>query len=196
MDRETFEAAVQERLAALAAADFTERLWAADPTLWKADDEAHQKIIGNALGWLSVFEGVRDEVHGLTEFVHELSAEQDREAVALGLHVVREFREPCDLVAHALEHAEPAEGVADHLLVRRVVGLPQRRVGLPEPRREVLLRQRGDPVVDRPQELGAPVASLTASAPILARRHLSHRPRPEGPGACVPRWRPSPRRTP
>ena len=85
MDRVTLEAAVQERLAALAAADFTERLWAADPTLWKADDEAHQKIIVDALGWLSVFEGVRDEVQGLTEFVHELSAEGYRSAVLLGM---------------------------------------------------------------------------------------------------------------
>ena len=65
VDREALEAAVQERLAALAAADFSERLWAADPTLWKADDDAHQKIVADALGWLSVFEGVRDEVHGL-----------------------------------------------------------------------------------------------------------------------------------
>jgi len=83
--REELEAAVQERLAALAAADFSERLWAADPTLWKADDDFHQKIVANALGWLSVFEGVRDEVQGLTEFVHELRAEGYRSAVLLGM---------------------------------------------------------------------------------------------------------------
>ena len=42
MGREELEAAVQERLVALAAADFSERLWAADSTLWKADDDFHQ----------------------------------------------------------------------------------------------------------------------------------------------------------
>jgi len=83
--RAELEAAVQERLVALAAADFSERLWAADPTLWKADDDAHQKIVANALGWLSVFEGVRDEIQGLTEFVHELRAEGCRSAVLLGM---------------------------------------------------------------------------------------------------------------
>ena len=85
MGRAELEAAVQERLVALAAADFSERLWAADPTLWKADDDSHQKIVANALGWLSVFEGVRDEVQGLTEFVHELRAEGYRSAVLLGM---------------------------------------------------------------------------------------------------------------
>ena len=85
MGREELEAAVQERLVALAAADFSERLWAADPTLWKADDDFHQKIVANALGWLSVFEGVRDEIQGLTEFVHELRAEGCRSAVLLGM---------------------------------------------------------------------------------------------------------------
>jgi glucose-6-phosphate isomerase len=83
--REELEAAVQERLVALAAADFSERLWAADPTLWKADDDSHQKIVANALGWLSVFEGVRDEAQGLTEFVHEVRAEGYRSAVLLGM---------------------------------------------------------------------------------------------------------------
>jgi len=85
VDREALEAAVEERLTALVAADFSERLWAADPTLWKADDEAHQRIIAEALGWLSVFEGVRDEVHGLIEFVNELRVEGFRSAVLLGM---------------------------------------------------------------------------------------------------------------
>ena len=62
-----------------------ERLWEADPTLWKPEDEAHQKIIGNALGWLSVFEGVREQVEGVAEFVDELRAEGYRSAVLLGM---------------------------------------------------------------------------------------------------------------
>jgi len=117
VDREELEAAVRERLAALAAADFPERLWAADPTLWKADDEAHQKIVANALGWLSVFEGVRDEVHGLTEFVDELCAEGYRSAVLLGMggsslapevvHAILGTR-PGYLDLHVLDSTDPA----------------------------------------------------------------------------------------
>ena len=117
MDREALEAAVRERLAALAAADFSERLWAADPTLWKADDDAHQRIVADALGWLSVFEGVRDEVHGLTEFVNELRAEGFRSAVLLGMggsslapevmHAILGTR-PGYLDLHVLDSTDPA----------------------------------------------------------------------------------------
>ena len=117
MGRAELEAAVQERLVALAAADFSERLWAADPTLWKADDDAHQKIVANALGWLSVFEGVRDEVQGLTEFVHELRAEGYRSAVLLGMggsslapEVMRAIlgTRPGYLDLHVLDSTDPA----------------------------------------------------------------------------------------
>jgi glucose-6-phosphate isomerase len=115
--RAELEAAVQERLVALAAADFSERLWAADPTLWKADDDAHQKIVANALGWLSVFEGVRDEVQGLTELVHELRAEGYRSAVLLGMggsslapEVMRAIlgTRPGYLDLHVLDSTDPA----------------------------------------------------------------------------------------
>ncbi len=117
MGSEELETAVQERLAALAAADFSERLWAADPTLWKADDDAHQKIVADALGWLSVFEGVRDEVHGLTEFVHDLRAEGFRSAVLLGMggsslapEVMRAIlgTRPGYLDLHVLDSTDPA----------------------------------------------------------------------------------------
>ena len=46
--------AVDDRVAALAEQDFAARLWEADATLWKTDDAAHQKLIGNALGWLKL----------------------------------------------------------------------------------------------------------------------------------------------
>ena len=85
MSDDPFVSAAEERLAALAAADFSERLWAADPTLWKPDDEAHQKIVAGALGWLSVFEGVREEIGALAEFVNDLRAEGYRSAVLLGM---------------------------------------------------------------------------------------------------------------
>ena len=77
--------AVAGRLERLAAERYAERLWEADASLWKPDDEAHQAIIGNALGWLSVFEGVREQVEGVSEFVDELRAEGFRSAVLLGM---------------------------------------------------------------------------------------------------------------
>ena len=77
--------AVDDRVAALAEQDFAARLWEADATLWKTDDAEHQKVIGNALGWLSVFEGVRDQVEGLAEFADEVKAEGYRFAVLLGM---------------------------------------------------------------------------------------------------------------
>jgi glucose-6-phosphate isomerase len=83
--RDELMRAVDDRIAALAEQDFAARLWEADATLWKADDAAHQKVIGNALGWLSVFEGVRDEIEGLEEFASEVKAEGYRFAVLLGM---------------------------------------------------------------------------------------------------------------
>jgi glucose-6-phosphate isomerase len=77
--------AVARRLESLDADQYGERLWEADATLWKPEDEAHQKVIGNALGWLSVYEGVREQVEGLTEFVDELRADGFRSAVLLGM---------------------------------------------------------------------------------------------------------------
>jgi glucose-6-phosphate isomerase len=77
--------AVARRLETLDADRYGERLWQADATLWKPDDAAHQKVIGNALGWLSVFEGVREQLGGLREFVEELRAEGYRSAVLLGM---------------------------------------------------------------------------------------------------------------
>ena len=77
--------AVARRLAELDADRYGERLWEADATLWKPEDEAHQKVVGNALGWLSVFEGVREQVEGLSEFVDELRDDGYRSAVLLGM---------------------------------------------------------------------------------------------------------------
>ncbi len=77
--------AVERRLERLQADRYPERLWEADASLWKPDDEAHQAIIGNSLGWLSVFEGVREQIEGVNEFVDELRAEGFRSAVLLGM---------------------------------------------------------------------------------------------------------------
>ena len=113
--------AVARRLESLDADQYGERLWEADATLWKPEDEAHQKVIGNALGWLSVYEGVREQVEGLTEFVDELRAEGFRSAVLLGMggsslapEVMREVlgvREGY-LDLHVLDSTDPAAVLA------------------------------------------------------------------------------------
>ena len=113
--------AVAKRLERLDADRFAERLWEADTTLWKPGDEAHQAVIGNALGWLSVFEGVRDQIDGLTELVDELRAEGYRSAVLLGmggsslapevLHEVLGTREGY-LDLHVLDSTDPAAVLA------------------------------------------------------------------------------------
>ncbi len=113
--------AVSRRLEKLTAERVAERLWEADPTLWKADDVSHQTVIANALGWLSVFEGVRGEVDALTEFVDELLAEGYRSAVLLGmggsslapevLHAVL-GRRAGYLDLHVLDSTDPAAVLA------------------------------------------------------------------------------------
>ncbi len=78
-------------------------------------------MIGNSLGWLSVFEGVREQIEGLTEFVDELRAEGYRSAVLLGMggsslapEVMREVlgvREGY-LDLHVLDSTDPAAVLA------------------------------------------------------------------------------------
>jgi glucose-6-phosphate isomerase len=82
---EGLHVAVDARLAALADSDFAARLWAADATLWKADEPRHQEVIENSLGWLSVFEDVREEVADLEAFVADLREDGFRHAVLLGM---------------------------------------------------------------------------------------------------------------
>jgi glucose-6-phosphate isomerase len=115
------DVAVARRLEALEADRFGQRLWEADPSLWKPEDAVHQRIIGDALGWLSVFEGVREEIDGVTEFVDELLAEGYRSAVLLGMggsslapEVMREVlgvREGY-LDLHVLDSTDPAAVLA------------------------------------------------------------------------------------
>jgi glucose-6-phosphate isomerase len=79
------QAALEACLQAFDDDDVVARLWAADPTLWKPGDAAHQQIIANALGWLGVWEGVRDEIADLRQFVADVHAEGFRSAVLLGM---------------------------------------------------------------------------------------------------------------
>jgi glucose-6-phosphate isomerase len=109
--------AVERRLRLLDGERFGERLWEADATLWKPSDEAHQAIIRGSLGWLSVYEGVRAQIEGLSRFVDELRAEGYRSAVLLGMggsslapEVLREVLGPREgyLELHVLDSTDPA----------------------------------------------------------------------------------------
>ncbi len=52
---------------------FAARLWRKDPTLWKKE-AAHQSIIRDALGWLTVPEMMAEQVPALREFADEVRA--------------------------------------------------------------------------------------------------------------------------
>jgi transaldolase/glucose-6-phosphate isomerase len=53
---------------------FVERIWAKDATLWKSDD-AHKKIIANALGWLGVAEDMTKHAAELKAFADSVRGE-------------------------------------------------------------------------------------------------------------------------
>ncbi len=84
-EADALRAAVDARLAAFDRERVGARLWAADPTLWKADDPGHQKVIANALGWLTVFDDVADQLDDLAEFVAEVRDDGLTHAVLLGM---------------------------------------------------------------------------------------------------------------
>ena len=61
------EQRTDQALQAAAAEDVVKRIWRKDANLWK-DDEASQKVIRNALGWLTVPDEMIGVVDELTEF--------------------------------------------------------------------------------------------------------------------------------
>ena len=67
----SFDEAVRAALDDLQARDFVRRLWAKDPALWH-EDPAHQAIIRNALGWLSLSEQQIRHVSRLQAFADEV----------------------------------------------------------------------------------------------------------------------------
>ena len=62
---------------------FVERIWNKDATLWKNDD-AHRKIIANALGWLPVVEMMRTKTGELKQFAESVRKDFDN-VVVLGM---------------------------------------------------------------------------------------------------------------
>jgi transaldolase/glucose-6-phosphate isomerase len=76
--------AVRSGLAKLQKQDFARRLWARDPSLWKTEP-AHQRIIKNALGWLTVPQRMLGELDALQHFVEEVRGDGYKHVVVLGM---------------------------------------------------------------------------------------------------------------
>ncbi len=72
-------------LAQLAEANFSKRLWAKDPTLWKPAEVAHQKEIAIRLGWLTSAHWVRERAGELADFAADVRRAGFTHAVLCGM---------------------------------------------------------------------------------------------------------------
>ena len=75
---------VQGTLAKLEEQKFPKRLWDRDASLWKSEPEP-QKIIRNALGWLTIAPQVRRQQGAIQRFVEQACQAGFRHAVLLGM---------------------------------------------------------------------------------------------------------------
>ena len=78
------QAATRAGLDRLAAQSFSRRLWDRDATVWK-QDPGHQKIIRNALGWLSVTQTMLGQVDALEVFAQDVKSAGFTHQVVLGM---------------------------------------------------------------------------------------------------------------
>ena len=76
--------AVKERLRNLEKEQFSRRLWKKDPSLWKADPE-NQKVVCNALGWLTVAEKMKKNLDELRQWVKEMRIAGFHHVVHMGM---------------------------------------------------------------------------------------------------------------
>lgn len=92
------------------------RIWDRDPSVWKSEPN-HQKIIKNALGWLSVAQEIQAHKAGILTFVQEAKRAGLKHAVLLGMggsslcpEVCRETfgSAPGYLELHVLDSTVPA----------------------------------------------------------------------------------------
>lgn len=67
-----WEDKLNQRMDAWSAEGFGKRLWAMDPTLWKADEPDHQEEIGRRLGWLRLPEWMHTQIDGINQFVEKV----------------------------------------------------------------------------------------------------------------------------
>jgi transaldolase/glucose-6-phosphate isomerase len=77
------QAAVDQAAQRVEKEKFVERVWKKDTTLWKNDD-AHKKIISNALGWLTVADELKKASTELMAFASSVKSEFD-DVVVLGM---------------------------------------------------------------------------------------------------------------
>jgi transaldolase/glucose-6-phosphate isomerase len=77
------QAVVDQTAQRLEKEKFVDRIWAKDATLWK-DDDAHKKIISNALGWLVVAEEMAKAAPELMQFADSVKGDFD-DVVVLGM---------------------------------------------------------------------------------------------------------------
>ena len=78
------EAVTKAALARLEAQGFSRRLWERDATLWK-QDPGHQKIIRNALGWLTIAETMLKQLDVLGNFPQDVKSAGFTDQVLLGM---------------------------------------------------------------------------------------------------------------
>jgi transaldolase / glucose-6-phosphate isomerase len=76
--------AVNSTLARLDEEKFGRRLWDRDAGLWKSEPE-HQKIIKNALGWLTIADEIRENAQLLVDLVEDVRGAGYKHAVLLGM---------------------------------------------------------------------------------------------------------------
>lgn len=89
LDRQTAslgsnDAAVDAAVKKMDAEKWTSRAWTKDATVWKSDD-AHQAIIKNALGWLTVVELVDGNVDELEAFAKRIKDDGFEHVMVLGM---------------------------------------------------------------------------------------------------------------
>ncbi len=80
----SLQAATQAGLDRMAAQSFSRRLWDRDATLWKQDPD-HQKIIRNALGWLTVADSMLKQSDVFEGFPQEVKSAGFTDQVLLGM---------------------------------------------------------------------------------------------------------------
>ena len=79
------EGVVDQGLAELARAMFAARLWRKDASLWKKDSPDHQKLIKNALGWLTLPDSMAAALGTIRPFIEEVKKDNYTHAVVLGM---------------------------------------------------------------------------------------------------------------
>jgi transaldolase/glucose-6-phosphate isomerase len=76
--------AVKDAIKKAESEQWIRRIWRKDPTLWK-DDEAHQKIICNALGWVTVVDQLVEHAGDLAAFSERVRKDGFTHAMLLGM---------------------------------------------------------------------------------------------------------------